>query len=260
MTWNKKNDQYALSCGLRQSSERLQRWLLRRAKPNQDCEIEIDLRVFNQFIARDRDRGGYDRKTLKEALAQLDEKTQGLILITKSYTWAIHKVLVSPLETVLQEKSQTGDKAPKLSTGNPMFDAQHKKRVHEQQQQDISKIDSLLRQVNLKFDRDALNRIYRLANRKVDEVVDAIQLLLYRNGSKEIPKPHGFIMDCLKKGWHLAFDPFFEPELPRFNSKAEWAEYGRLLREQVKDKYGGDTVYESVRNRNLMRSTGTLPI
>ena len=54
MTWTKKLEQFALSCKLRQSDERLLCWLLRRAKRGQVDEIEIDLRIFNRFIERDR--------------------------------------------------------------------------------------------------------------------------------------------------------------------------------------------------------------
>jgi hypothetical protein len=252
MTWNKKNDQFALSCELRPSATLLLGWILRRAKKNQVDEIEIDLRVFNAWIAKNRDRGGFDRKTLKEAIAQLDEKTKGHVLITKSYTWAIHKILVRPLFFVLQQDPQNEEGTPKLPTGNPMFGEDHKIRVYEQQQQDISRIDHLLRQVNLIFDRDALYRIYRLANQKVDEVVNAIELLLCRNSSKAISKPNGFIIECLKKGWHLTFNPLYEPELPRFRDMADLREFSDKLRQQVKDKYGGDTVYESVKLRNEM--------
>lgn len=260
MTWTKKHDKFALACNLSESQGYVLRDTLRKGKSNEPTEVEIDLRVTNRWIGKVRARGEFHRKTITTAIAQLDEKTQGMVTILKRYNPWVYKICVRPLAFVERIQSAKCASIPKLKTGNPMYSDDHKKRVYEQQQQDISKIDSLLRQINLKFDRDALNRIYRLANQKVDEVVDAIQLLLYRNGSKEIPKPHGFIMDCLKKGWHLAFDPLFEPELPRFNSKAEWAEYGKLLREQVKDKYGGDTVYESVRNRNLMRLGDTLPI
>lgn len=232
MTWNKKNDQYALSCGLRQSSERLQRWLLRRAKPNEVCEIEIDLREFNQFIARDRDRGGYDRKTLKEALAQLDEKTQGWIMVSKSYTWAIHKLRVRPLFMVLQQNSQTGDNAPKLKTGDPMFDGKHKKRVNEQQQQDISKLKTLFSKLGMSYTEDALTRLWRYADKKVSQVQDAVEYMLYCHseklnqsehelGAKGISKPHGWLNECLKYGWHINAGFYSEMELPYLDNLEE---------------------------------------
>lgn len=218
MTWNKRYDQYALSCGLRHSAERLQRWILWRSKQGQVCEIEIDLRVFNKYIERDRGRA-YDRKTIKEALRQLDEKTQGLILITKSYTWAIHKVIVRPLAMVLQQNSQIGDKSPKLPTGNPMFSDDHKQRLMQQQQQSISKIDGLLKGVGLTYDPDALNRIWRLANKSIAGVLSAIELMLYRHNSKPIGRPHGFIIDCLTYGWHKAYSAIETVKLPSFNNE-----------------------------------------
>jgi cytochrome c556 len=216
MTWNKKNDQYALSCGLRHSSERLLRWLLWRAKRGEVCEIEIDLRVFNQYIAHDRPRP-YDRKTLKEALAQLDEKTQGHILITKSYTWAIHKIIIRPIEMVIQQNSQIGDKLPKLVTGNPMFDADHKKQSRELLLQNISKVDSLFQKLGMRYTQDALMRIWRLAGKNMSNLSDAVTYMLQCHAEKlrrtehldepeGVTTPKGWLHDCLKYGWHTVND------------------------------------------------------
>jgi hypothetical protein len=222
MTWNKKNQQFALSCGLRPSSKELIQWTLRRAKPGQVCEIEIDLRVFNKFIEGDRG-SPYDRKTLKEALQQLDEKTQGLILITKSYTWAIHKIIVRPLEMVLQRNSQTGDNAPKLATGNPMFDADHKKRVREQQQQNISKLDSFLSNLGFKFTRDNVAKLWRMSGKSMQEITTAVEYLLHAHSTQKTPitSPHGWLVDSLKYGWHQGFNLHYQLELPVFQTAQE---------------------------------------
>ncbi len=214
MTWNKRYDQFALSCGLRHSSERLLRWVPRRAKPNEVVEIEIDLRVFNKFIERDRGRP-YDRKTIKEALAQLDEKTQGLILITKSYTWAIKKVIVRPLGMVLQTDSQTGDKSLRLSTINPMFENDCKKRSRELLLQNISRLDTLFQKLGMKYKPDALMRIWRFASKNMSEVKNAVEYMLRVNNeklehfeslngeAKGIRTANGWLHDCLRYGWHI---------------------------------------------------------
>lgn len=231
MTFNKRYDQFALSCALRHSSERLLRWVLRRAKPNQVVEIEIDLRVFNKDIARGRDRGGYDPKTLKLGLAQLDEKTQGLILITKSYTWAIHKVIVRPLAMVLETNSQNRNKAPKLNRGNPMFSEDRKKAIALQQQQNISKIDTLFKNVGINFTHDALNRIWRLSGKCLDNIVKSVELLLHRHSTscEKISNPQGFIVQCLKDGWYKTFDLYYQAELPFFKTGQEIANYVRKM-------------------------------
>jgi hypothetical protein len=204
---------------LRQSSERLQRWILRRAKRGEVCEIEIDLRVFNKFIERDRGHG-YDPKTLKEALQQNDELTGGLILITKSYTWAIHKVIVRPVEFVLSTQTQKSGQPPKLTTQKPMFDADHKKRCMEQQQQDISKLDSLFRELGMIYSPDALIRIWRLAGKSVTEVKNAVKFMLRENSTcaeeNRVRKARGWLISCLREGWHLNLYP--DVELPIFAS------------------------------------------
>jgi hypothetical protein len=224
MSWNKKSDQFALSLGLRPSTRLMLRWILRRAKLNEICEIEIDLRTFNAWVAKHRGRP-YDRKTIGEALAQLNDLTGGMIVVLKSYTPWVHKLIVRPLAFVLAENAIKQGSDPKLATLNPMFDDDHKERVTQQQQQDISKIDSLLQQVGLIYDQSALNRIWRLAGSRVDAVVDAIELMLYRHSSKPIPRPHGFIVQCLKEQWQKGFDLYYEPELPKFNSNAEITEF-----------------------------------
>ncbi len=226
MTWNKKNDQFALSCGLTRLSVLLMmRWILRRAKLNQVCEIEIDLRVFNAWIAKNRGRP-YDPKTIREAIALLDEKSQGLILVTKSYTPWIKKVLVRPLETVLNNLAQEQGKHPKLKTGNPMYSDDHKKRLALQQQQDISKLDSILSKLGIKFTLDNLHKLWRMAGKSLDEIKTAVEYLLHANSTQKTPigNVHGWLVDSLKYGWHKGFNLNYV-ELPRFTNSSEIANF-----------------------------------
>lgn len=231
MSWNKKNDQFALSCGLRPSARLLLRWLLRRAKPNQVCEIEADFRVFNSWIAKNRNKA-YDPKTICEAIAQLDDQTQGLILVTKSYSRWVKKILIRPLE-MLEEKSPKKDLSPKLQTIEPMFDADHKKRVSEQQQQDISKIKHLLGSLGLKYTEDAIYRLWRYADKNVDSVQKAVEYMLYCHGKKldrgqkGITQPHGWLHECLKYWWHEQAGFYLEGgvELPYFDGRGAISEF-----------------------------------
>ena len=236
MSWNKKNQQFELSCGLRPSAIEMCQWILRRTDNFKPTEKVIDIREFNSYIGKYRLKGEYDRKTIKEAIAQLNEKTYGWIVIVKSYTWAVHKILVRPVEYAISQKSQSEGNPPKLNRGNPMFCDAHKERLVKQQQQDMSKIDSLLQNVGLKYDRQALSTIYRLAGKKIESVVNAIELMLYRHSTTDIPKPHGFIIECLKQGWQVGFDIYYQPELPKFEGVEAIADYVRDIcsRNQVR--------------------------
>lgn len=227
MTWNKKNQQFAMSCDLRPSSKEFAQCLLRKADNFKPTEKVIDLRKINRDIGKHRAKGEYDRKTIKSALAQLDEKTYGWFTVIESYTWAVHKILIRPINFALQNKSQNGESLPRLNRGNPMFSDAHKERLVKQQQQDISKIDSLLTDVGLKYDRDALNRIWRLAGKKIESVVKAIELMLYRHSSTNVAKPHGFIIECLKGGWQDGFDIYYQPELPKLDGVKAIASFVR---------------------------------
>lgn len=227
MTWNKKNQQFALSIELRPSSKEFAQCLLRKTDNFKPTEKVIDLRKLNREIGKHRVKGEYDRKTAKQAFVQLTEQTYGWFTAIESYTWAVHKILVRPIDFALQNKSQNGETIPRLNRGNPMFSNAHKERLYKQQQQDISKIDSLLQAVGLKYDRDALNRIYRLAQAKIESVVKAIELMLYRHSSTPVAKPHGFIIKCLRNGWQDGFDIYYQPELPKLQGVKAIANYVR---------------------------------
>ena len=225
MNWSKKTEQFALSCKIRGASRLLAHYIINRAKKNEICELEIDLHDFNSWIERHRILGKYHRKTVINAIAFLDEHSQGMFVILKKYSPWVYKLLVRPLEIVLRMKSAKRALIPKADRGNPMYSEEHKERLVKQQQQDISKIDDLLNAVGLKYDRDALTRIYRLAGKKIEPVVKAIELMLYRHSSTAITKAHGFIIQCLKGGWQENFDIYYEPELPKFESRFKIAEF-----------------------------------
>lgn len=212
---NKKTEQFARACALRPSTKDLAPYLLRRADKFKPVEVLLDLREWNKEIARDRPKGEYDRKTAKEALAQLNDDTYGWFAITKTYTWAIHKVLVRPVDYAINLKSQNEGKSPKLTTTNPMFEAVRKKRVDNLLLQNISKLDSLLRSIGMKCNQETLYRMWRYAGQKISNVVDAVEYMLRVNREKiersrcpgfdgeGITSPIGWLHDCLKYGRYL---------------------------------------------------------
>lgn len=229
MSITKKNQQFARSCGLRPSSKELAYEILRKCDRYKSTEKLIDLREFNREIGRDRPKGEYDRKTIKEALAQLDESTYGWFTILKSHTWALHTVLVRPVEYAQNKKSQSLGKAPKLIRGNPMYSEQYKKLVDEQQQQDISKLDNLLSKLGLKYTPDNLARIWRLTGRSWSEIAKAIEYMLHANSTQTdgVRNPQGFLMESLKCGWHKGFGLMYEGavKLPYFSYGQQIADY-----------------------------------
>ncbi len=224
MTWTKKTEQFARSCELRPSTKELAPYLLRRADRFQPTEVLLDLREWNSEIAKDRPKGEYDRKTVKEALTQLDEKTYGWFSVVKTYNWAIHKVLVRPVQYALDRKSQSLGMTPKLKTGNPMFSEDHKKRAEDLLLQNISKLDSLLRKIGIKCNQETLMRMWRYSGKSISNVRNAVEYMLRCHAEKlirgesvdgEPPKgitsPKGWLHDCLKYGRHQNSE---ESELP----------------------------------------------
>lgn len=228
MTWNKKNQQFALSCALRPSTKELAQWILRRCNDYEATEKIIDLRDFNSWIAKIRPQGEYDRKTIKEAIAQLNESTHGWIVILRSYTWAIHQIVVFPVQKAIDAKSQKWDSSPKLPTGQPMFDGDRKKSTRDLLLQNISKLDSLFKKIGLIYTQDALLRIWRMSGKKLDEVKNAIAYMLKVHAqkldeasitnteAKGIFKAKGWLHDCIKYGWHQLDE---DVELPYVNGQ-----------------------------------------
>ena len=222
MSWTKKHDEFCLKQKLRPSTCVVLRDILRKANSHSVCEIEIDLRVINQWVKKIRGKG-YDRKTLKAALAQLDGCTDGLVLIGKTYTWAVHKVVVRPLSFILAQKSQDTGKTPKLSTGNPMYSDEHKKRSTEQQQQNISKLGNILRKVGLNYSQHAINRLWRLSGKSFESIKESIELLLLSHSTQveKIKNPQGWLVNCLKYGWAKGFNLYYQTDLPFFKTGDE---------------------------------------
>ena len=219
MTWTKKHDEFCLEQKLRPSSIFLLRWLLRRAKQNQVSEIEIDLRVFNNWVGKRRGTP-YDRKTIREAIAELDECTQGLVLITKDYTPWVKKLLVRPLSFLAKKNCQKAGSIPKILEGNPMYSEDHKKLAREQQQQDISRLSSFLAKVGLHYTQDAIVKLWRMAGKSVDEVKKGVELMLFQHSTQEegVRTPRGWLHDCLRYGWQKGLNLYYQAELPYFKS------------------------------------------
>ena len=230
--WNKKHDKFAYNQGLMPSSAFLLRWILRKAKLNEICELEIDLKKFNTWVGKERGKP-YHRRTLDLAIAQLNDQTEGMIVVLKRYTPWIFKILIRPLDFVLQNKHAKREKIDNRNDLNPMYSEDHKKRLEQQQHQNISKIDSLFQKVNLNFTTDALGRIWRMAGKKIENVIKTIELLVYQNSTpsnKPIERPHGFVIDCLKYRWYDNFDLYYQPEIPKFGNRGSIIEFSESLR------------------------------
>ena len=224
MNWTKKHDELLNRFQLRPSTGQLWRWINRKIKSDISTELEIDLKKFNKWIAKDRGRG-YDPKTLKEALHQLLEQTNGLFVELKKVTWYYYKIIVRPLSFVAEKKSPESGKSPDITDPKPPFPGESPDQRLQQQQQNIDRVDNLFRKINMRYTRDALNRIWKLSGGSLDRIKQAIELLLYRNSTTKIRNPYGFVVESLRHGWQEGFNCYYEPELPRFSSVRELVKF-----------------------------------
>lgn len=230
MTWTKKHDEFALACEFRESMSLILRFCFRRAKLNEPTEIELDLKKCNAWIGKHRVKGEYHRKTLATAIALLDERSRGVFTILRSYSPWVHKVLIRPLDFAQKTENANCAREPKPPTVKPMFDADHKQRLEKQQQQDISKLNSIFSQVGLVYSHDAILRIWRLAGKKIESIRKAVELMLYQNSTQSEPirKAHGWLVSCLKNNWQENFNLYYQPELPKFESVFEIEKFTSL--------------------------------
>ena len=217
MYWTKKHDEvYNLRFNLKGSASLLARYINRRTKGDTAEEIEIDLREFNKWVGKK--RTPYDRKTLKLAIAKLFDRTEGLIVCWKQINWYYYKIIVKPISFLDEKKTQESEQSPNSETIEcPSYNVPEK-RGSLQQQHNINQLNTILGKVGLKYDSDALLRIWRLSGKSLTRVREVVELMLYRHRSNPVRKAHGFIIDALKHNWQCGFNPFYEPDLPKFAS------------------------------------------
>jgi hypothetical protein len=234
MKWHKKNQQFALSCKLRPSAKELAQWILISPIGDNATEKLIDLKKFNKYIGGSR-ANPYDPKTVKEAIAQLNDSTYGWFQIIKSHNWHLHTILIRPVEIAIAEKSRPSESLPRVKQGNPMFCDAHKERQRLLLQQNISKLDSLLSKIGLKYSYCSLKRIWAIVGEKFDQIERGIELMLYQNSVKpgSIVNPKAWLISCLKDRWFESFDLIYSPDLPKFDSVREISRF-------VKEVFQGD--------------------
>ncbi len=207
---------------------------------NVPTEIEFEPQKFQRYIKRVRGRK-YHRTTIRKALLNLVEKSRGLIVILKDYGKGVFKLMIYPLSYLSENGSSNRDSSHSAAAEKPFVSEafkENQKSILQQQQKYIDQIDTLLRKVGLKFDQDALLNIYRLSGKSIDRVVKSIELLLYRNSKKQIARPHGFIMDCLRKRWCDGFDIYYQPELPVFQTITEIKNFVTDIQSSIKPSRG----------------------
>ena len=147
----------------------------------------------------------------------------GAFTILQKYSCWVYRVMVRPLEFVERIQRAKCESTPKLTTANPMFSNEHKERLAKQQQQDISRLDSILTDIGLKYDPDALFKIWRLSGKCMNNIASAVEMLLHRHSTQTeaIGNPNGWLINCLTKGLYKTFDLYYQAELPVFNNAAD---------------------------------------
>ena len=220
MTWTHKHQELAIKNGWWNSTINLASYIYKRTNNQSAIEFEFDANKFQKHITKLRGKP-YDRTTIPKAMRQLEEKSDGLIVVMRFYGRGIYKLVVRPISFLQGNKTTKREASQSQNAGNPMYSEEQKKRLALQQQQYINKIDRLTENIGLKFDSDALTRIWKLSGKSLEMVTKAVKFVLYRNsnGVEKLRNPHGLLIDALRRGWAKDFDLYYEPELPTFNNR-----------------------------------------
>jgi hypothetical protein len=194
MGWTKKHREFALKEELTLSAIYLWCWLADRQQ--EGVEQEIDLRKFNKWVAKHRKKGNYDRKTLKDALAQLEEV--GLVKVLRTYTWNTQRLILYSPEYVTEEKSPEKNLSPNPKRSNPRQIESYQKTCIKQQQ--IRLVAQICQSVGIDYRPADLQYI---AAYGVETVKKAVELLKVRSLTSKISNPPGWLRRCLQNSWWL---------------------------------------------------------
>ena len=239
MTWTTKHDKLSIRNNWWQSAERAAKFIFNRVPSARAVEFEFERKDFEKYLKRS---GGkiYHRTMTPKIIKHLEEKSDGLIVVLRDYGYGVYKLLVLPISYLSENRNPKPELELESKRGNPMYSEEQKKRHAQQQQQNINKVDELLREVGLKYDPAALEMIWRLSGKCIERIVKSIELLLYRNSTEKVRKPHGFIVKCLRDGWSKDFDIYYEPELPVFSSRMQIDKFVSDITGKILDKKNTD--------------------
>jgi hypothetical protein len=196
--------------------------------PDKISQFEFRVEKFQKKVAKDRGTP-YHRTTVPKLMRQIEEKTEGTIQIVEDYDHGVYKIMVHPIWFLDEKKSSPKENRTSQNSGNPMFSEEHKKKLFDQQQQDkdIEIIKSLFDKLGMRWSRQALLKIWRSAEKSVDNVKDAIDFMLHANTtqSKPITNPFGWFIAMIERGEYKLFAHQLTYQLPRFNSRIDLMGY-----------------------------------
>jgi hypothetical protein len=183
---------------------------------------EVEFRI-NKFQKKILTSGGasYERTTVPKALKRLESKSEGTLQIIENCGKGLYKILVHPLSFLDGKKFPNGESIPSQNSGNPMYSEEHKKRVLEQQQQEIESIKRLFDKLELKWTPQAVLKIWRASGKNLHNVREAVDHMLYCHSTqvKRVRNPQGWLTFSLETGAYLDFHHQLTYELPKFDDR-----------------------------------------
>jgi hypothetical protein len=228
MTWNKKLQEFAIKNHYWQSSTNLSCYISKDVDPNKPTEYMLRREDFQKYMKKLTGEE-YHRTTVRKALYDMVEKSQGMYVILEDFSRGKYKIMVFPLAWVTENKKPRQESRHNENCGNPMYSEAHKKKLKDQQQQekDIEIIKGCFDKLGMQWSREALLKIWRMAGNSVDNVKDAIDFMLHANTTQSEPirKPHGWFIRCMERGEYKMFAHQLLYQLPRFNSKVDLMGY-----------------------------------
>jgi hypothetical protein len=187
--WNKKHDQLSAKSKITPSAQLLWRYLIWNQLEGKGQELDLE-ECFNAWIAKYRGKG-FDRKTLKTALAQLDRV--GIVKILTQYTWRRYKIVCWQLNQIeknsqIQENSHEKLTPKKKLNPNQIKAFKKKQQKEALRQQQLEQVNNLCQSIGVKFQPDILRQIAWFG---VEQLTKAVEHFKYQSVTQVIGNPEG---------------------------------------------------------------------
>ncbi|MBD2388812.1 hypothetical protein [Cylindrospermum sp. FACHB-282] len=205
--WTEQHDEFCLENKITPSAKLLWQYLIREGGEGQ--EAEPDLKEFNEWVEKHRGKG-FSRPTLKKALQQLTDSR--VVQTIKQFTWRLVRIVTRPLDWLSPKKKlPKRDKTFKYPTPNDLSleqgdSSSSNTLITDQEIAECEAVLSECENAGIVFDPLKSPEILEYG---LEDVKRGIALFKARGGHEtdyrgrpKIKNPQGWLLQCLRKGWH----------------------------------------------------------
>lgn len=205
-TWTLSHDAYCLTYSLTPSAKLLWQWFV---KMGEGLELEADLQLeFNNWVTKKRGKP-YDPKTLKSAIAQLNDNS--IIKIVRRYSWKIYKLFLRPLDWLTPKKKSQDQGEISAFHGSNRTTAESEVNnnnnivIDDEIIEEAEKVLTVCEENGIVFNPvkspEILDYSLENVNMAIECFIAAGGHEVDRFGRRKIRNPQGWLLKCLRYGY-----------------------------------------------------------